>query len=146
MDIKEPIVLLVGNDMSRAFRLVELLRSLGCEYPIAASYQEARTLLETHRFDVVLSEISLPDGNAYRLIASVRDSPASLFFCLAVEDSYWWLPAVTQGRECLGVAALRPADDVELLQERLFELAAASRARFAGRVDARALCRYAPCT
>src|SRR3989441_7970830 len=126
MDIKEPIALLVGNNMSRALRLVEWLQSLGCEYHIAASYQEARTLLETHRFDVVLSEISLPDGNAYRLIASVRDSPASLFFCLAVEDSYWWLPAVTQGRECLGVPALRPAEFAEILQETLFELTAAA--------------------
>jgi len=100
VDIKEPIVLLVGNDMSRAFRLVELLQSLGCEYH--------RLLLETHRFDVVLSETSLPDGDAYHLITSVRDSPASLFFCLAVEDSYWWLPAVTQGRKCLGAPPLRP--------------------------------------
>ena len=32
MDIKEPIVLLVGNDMSRAYRLVDWLQSLGCEY------------------------------------------------------------------------------------------------------------------
>ena len=141
MDIKEPIVLLAGNNMSRAFRLVEWLQSLGCEYHIAASYQEARTLLETHRFDVVLSEISLPDGNAYRLIASVRDSPASLFFCLAVEDSYWWLPAVTQGRECLGVPALRPAEFAEILQETLFELTAASPPRFAGRIEDRALSR-----
>ena len=126
MDIKEPIVLLVGDKMSRAFRLVEWLQSLGCEYHIATSYQEARTLLETHRFDVVLSETSLPDGNAYHLIASVRDSPASLFFCLAVEDSYWWLPAATQGRECLGVPALRPAEFAKILQETLFELTAAA--------------------
>ena len=118
MDIKEPIVLLAGNNMSRAFRLVEWLQSLGCEYH--------RLLLETHRFDVVLSETSLPDGDAYHLITSVRDSPASLFFCLAVEDSYWWLPAVTQGRECLGVPALRPAEFAEVLQETLFELKAAS--------------------
>ena len=126
MDIMEPIVLLVGNNMSRAFRLVEWLQSLGCEYHIAASYQEARTLLETHRFDVVLSETDLSDGNAYRLIASVRESPASLFFCLAVQDSYWWLPAVTQGRECLGAPALRPAEFARVLQEILFELTVAA--------------------
>ena len=72
MDIKEPIVLLVGKKMSGGCRLAEWLRGLGCEYHITASYQEARTLLETHRFDVVLSETSLPDGNAYRLISALR--------------------------------------------------------------------------
>src|SRR2546425_2537510 len=106
MDIKEPIVLLVGNNMSGAFRLVEWLQSLGCEYHIAASYQEARTLLETHRFDVVLSETDLSDGNAYRLIASVRESPASLFFCLAVQDSYWWLRSEEHTSELQSLAYL----------------------------------------
>jgi len=110
MDIKEPIVLLVGKNLSGALRLVEWLRRLGCGSHIVASYQEARTMLETRRFDVVLSETDLPDGNAYGLISTVTGSPTSLFFCLAVEDSYWWLPAVTQGRECLGAPALRPAE------------------------------------
>jgi len=123
---KEPIVLLVGKNMSGALRLVEWLRRLGSESHIVTSYQEASTLLETQRFDVVLSETSLPDGNTYRLISALRGSRASLFFCLAVEDSYWWLPAVTQGRECLGVPALRPAEFAEVLQETLFELKAAS--------------------
>ena len=117
---KEPIVLLVGKNMSGAFRLLEWLQRLGSEYHIAASYQEARILLEKHRFDVVLSETSLPDGNAYRLISALRESPASLFFCLAVEDTYWWLPAVTQGRDCLGVPVLRPAEFARLLQGTLF--------------------------
>src|SRR5712691_3840784 len=110
MDIKEPIVLLVGKKISRGSRLAEWLQGLGWEYHITASFQEARTLLETRRFDLVLSETDLPDGNAYGLISTVTGSPTSLFFCLAVEDSYWWLPAVTQGRECLGAPALRPAE------------------------------------
>ncbi len=126
MDIKEPIVLLVGKNMSGALRLVEWLRRLGCGSYIVASYQEARTLLEAQRFDVVLSETSLPDGNAYGLMSALRGSPASLFFCLAVEDSYWWLPAVTQGRECLGVPALRPAEFAEVLEETIFELTGAA--------------------
>src|SRR5713226_2209227 len=126
MDIKESNVLLVGKRMSGASRLAEWLERLGCEYRITASYQEARTMLETRRFDVVLSETDLPDGNAYRLISALRGSPASLFFCLAVEDSYWWLPAVTQGRECLGVPALRPAEFAEVLEETIFELKAAA--------------------
>ena len=135
MDIKEPIVLLVGNNMSRAFRLVEWLQSLGCEYHIAASFQEARTLLETRRFDVVLSETDLSDGNAYGLISAVTGSPTSLFFCLAVEHSYWWLPAVTQGRECLGAPALQPAEFARMLQEIVCEpCSEPSRAKVSGRL------------
>ena len=118
--VEEPIVLLVGKNMSGAFRLLEWLQRLGSEYHITASYQEARILLEKHRFDVVLSETTLPDGNAYRLISALRESPASLLFCLAVEDTYWWLPAVTQGRDCLGVPVLRPAEFARLLQGTLF--------------------------
>jgi len=45
-------------------------------------------------------------------------SPTSLFFCLAVQDSYWWLPAVTQGTECLGAPALRPAEFARAPEER----------------------------
>jgi len=62
MDIKESNVLLVGKRTSGASRLAEWLERLGCEYRITASYQEGRTLLETRRFDVVLSETDLPDG------------------------------------------------------------------------------------
>ena len=98
MDTEEPIVLLVGKSMRYASHLAEWLERLGCEHRITASYQEARTMLETRRFDVVLSETDLPDGNAYGLISTLIGSPTSLFFCLAVEDIYWWLPAVMQGR------------------------------------------------
>ena len=126
MDIKEPIVLLVGKKMSGGSRLAERLQGLRCKSHITASYQEARTLLETRRFDVVLSETDLSNGNAYGLISAVTGWPTSLFFCLAVEDSYWWLPAVTHGRECLGASALRPAEFAKMLQEILFELTAAA--------------------
>lgn len=126
MDIKESNVLLVGKRMSGASRLADWLERLGCEYRITASYQEARTLLETRRFDVVLSETDLPDGNAYGLISTVIGSPTSLFFCLAVEDSYWWLPAVAQGRECWGAPARRPAEFTRMLPEILFQSTAAA--------------------
>ena len=126
MDTEERIVLLVGKNMSCASCLAEWLQRLGCEYRMTASYQEARTLLEMRRFDVVLSETDLSDGNSYGLISAVTGSPTSLFFCLAVEDSYWWLPAVTQGRECLGAPALRPAEFAKMLQQILFELTAAA--------------------
>ena len=126
MDTEEHIVLLVGKNMSCASCLAEWLQRLGCEYRITASYQEARTLLEMRRFDVVLSETELPDGNAYGLIPTVTGSPTSLFFCLAVEDSYWWLPAVTQGGECLGAAGLRPGEFARRLHEILFKLTVAA--------------------
>src|SRR5437899_5925934 len=107
--------------MRYASHLAEWLERLGCESDITCSYQGARTLLETRRFDVVLSETDLPDGNAYGLISTATGLPTSLFFCLAVEDSYWWLPAVTQGRECLGAPALRPGEFAKVLLEILFE-------------------------
>jgi len=44
---------------------------------MTASYQEACTLLETRRFDVVLSETELADGNAYGLICTVTASPTN---------------------------------------------------------------------
>ncbi len=78
MDIREPI--LVGKKMSGGSRLAEWLQGLGCAYHITASFQEARsTLLETRRFDVVLSETDVSDGNAYGLISAVTRSPTSLF-------------------------------------------------------------------
>jgi len=83
VDTEEPIVLLVGKNMRCASHLAEWLERLGYESDITCSYQGARTLLETRRFDVVLSETDLPDGNAYGLISAATGLPTSLFFCLA---------------------------------------------------------------
>src|SRR5437899_12513364 len=99
MDTEEHIVLLVGKNVSCVSCLAEWFAGVGMRISHDRLLPGSLHPLETRRFDVVLSETELADGNAYGLISTVTASPTNLFFCLAAEDSYWWLPAVTQGGE-----------------------------------------------
>ena len=126
MSFKPPQVLLVGHGPAGAGCLLERLHHWGCECRFASNIEEARALLGAHAFDLVLSEFHLEDGTAYPLIALAQVARTTLFFSQAVEDSCWWLPAVEQGRACLGRGAFRPNEFSRVLDELLREVTTAS--------------------
>lgn len=118
-----PQVLLVAKNPAGIARLAEYLQRLGCECRIATSGQEVRQLSQTDSFDLVLSELALPDGSAYRLIGMLLGSKSTLFIAVPFHHSCVWLPAVDHGEHCLGKSALKPSEFLDvlcrLLQEKM---------------------------
>ncbi len=103
-------ILLVGRDFTPGSQFFERLCRSGCACAIAKSLAGARTALDAREFDLVLSEMALPDGSALPLLGLLENTSATLFFCVAVHDGCWWLPALQHGRRTWGDAALRPPD------------------------------------
>jgi CheY-like chemotaxis protein len=115
MSAELPLILLVGRGFTPGSQFLERLCRNGCACTVAHSLDEASNAIRCAHFDVVLSEMGLPEGSAFPLIALLERTPATLFFCVGVHESCWWLPALERGRRTWGQAALRPAEFAVLL-------------------------------
>ncbi len=129
MSEQTPLVLLVGRGFMSSSHLREKLQYWDCEFHVAATYAEAHSLLNRHRFDLVLSETSLPDGRASRLIPWLVGSPTTLFLSFPTDGTCWWLPAVDHGQQCWGAHALRPREFARVLDRILYALVSAGDAQ-----------------
>jgi hypothetical protein len=96
-------------------------RELECAYETAHSFGQAVALLREAPFDLVLSDLDLPDGKGSRLIPCLLGTEASLFFSVEVEDGCWWLPGVVRGESHWGAEALRRHEFLRLLDSILVE-------------------------
>jgi CheY-like chemotaxis protein len=65
------ILLVEDHDQSRRI-LSNLLFHCGHEVLMAANVQEALVLLDDLRFDVLVSDIGLPDGDGFELLAEAK--------------------------------------------------------------------------
>jgi CheY-like chemotaxis protein len=65
-------VLVVDDDRSVRESVAELLRGEGCEVETAPNGRIALRRLETLRFDVVLSDVVMPEMDGYELFQAVR--------------------------------------------------------------------------
>jgi CheY-like chemotaxis protein len=66
-------ILLVEDHEPTREALARLLRRRKFEVVVAASVAEARILADGQHFDLLISDIGLPDGNGYDLMAQLRD-------------------------------------------------------------------------
>jgi len=64
----------------------------------------------------VLSNTHPPDGTVFGLLVALADLPVTVFLRLPVENSCFWLPAIDDGKECLGLPALRPSEFARTLE------------------------------
>jgi len=72
-------VLVVDDDEDVREALLSVLRLFGADGVAAETAVEARALLAIERFDVLLSDIEMPDEDGYELIRSIRrSSPAGI--------------------------------------------------------------------
>jgi CheY-like chemotaxis protein len=126
MQAREPRALLIGENSQGSSHLVKLLEGHGCQCSFATSYQDARSLLGTRSFDLVLSPIRLRDCSIFPLASLLEGSAITLFYFQLVEDGCWWLPALRSGRQCFGSNALRPSEFVVSLNEIIAEMRAGS--------------------
>jgi PAS domain S-box-containing protein len=68
-----PRVLLVEDHADTSRTMARLLKSSGFTVAIAESVATARALLESQRFDVLISDIGLPDATGYELMRHAKD-------------------------------------------------------------------------
>lgn len=114
--------LLIGENPHGCWYLANRLHGHGCECSFAISYQEARSSLQAHDFELVLSPTKLWDITALPLIDLLEGSMVTLFYSHAVEQGCWWLPALRHGEKCFGSPALRPSEFVSVLDEVIAEI------------------------
>ncbi|MGB2622713.1 MAG: hypothetical protein WA857_03690 [Candidatus Acidiferrum sp.] len=110
-------VLLVGHNFHNAHALTDRLRRWGLQCHFVSNLREASDLLSSRPVDLVLSNTRLPDGTGFGLVAALAGLPVTAFLCLPVENSCFWLPAIDDGKECLGSPALRPSEFARALEE-----------------------------
>jgi response regulator RpfG family c-di-GMP phosphodiesterase len=123
MPISGTDVLLVGQNFHNAHTLTDRLRRRGFRCHFVSNLREASDLLSSRPVDLVLSNTHLPDGTGFGLVGVLAGLPVTVFLCLPVENSCFWLPAIDVGRECLGSPALRPSEFASALDEMASRLA-----------------------
>ncbi len=102
------MILVVGSSVYGSAAVLARAERYGCPSHVVETLGEARSLLATLRFDIVLAKEYLPDGSSYALIPALEDMAGSLYVAVALSDSCLWLPAVEEGVRCLGETALNP--------------------------------------
>ena len=110
-------VLLIGSTARNTSPLEYHLRKRGCNLWFASSKKQAIELLQSRRFDLLLSEFILPDGTAYGLMAQLLGTDTTMFVSNAVEDSCWWMTAVLRGQDRSQEAGMRPREFTTLLDK-----------------------------
>jgi response regulator RpfG family c-di-GMP phosphodiesterase len=110
-------VLLVGQSFQSAQALTDRLHQLGFRCHLAKNMQAASEILSSRSVDLVLSSMHLSDGTGFGLLSALAGLPVTMFLCLPVENSCFWLPAMDGGKECLGSPALRPSEFANALKE-----------------------------
>lgn len=110
-------VLLVGQDFRNGQVLADQLRRWGFRCHFANNMRVAKRMVSSMRIHVVLSNTHLPDGTGLRLAAILAGLPVTAFVCVPVEDTCFWLPAVDDGKACLGLPSLRPSEFASALEE-----------------------------
>ena len=65
-------ILLIENHEDSVTYLKRFLKQLGYEVDVAADATSAANAINAHRFDVILSDIRLPDGDGWTLMEQIR--------------------------------------------------------------------------
>ena len=96
-------VLLIGDTMRGAHRLQRHLEQKRCQLRWVKSVDRAISCDVLQSVDLVLCGANL---GVSRLVEAAKKSSVYLLCFLQVEDGGWWLPAVRNGDNCLGSAAI----------------------------------------
>jgi hypothetical protein len=110
-------VLVVGEGFRDLLASCQLVERNDCQYHFAKSQTEVAELPDLLKFDIVISSIRIPEESIDRLVRVLSGSRASLFYWLRVEETYWWLPVLSLGKECLGAPAFRPNKSLRVFEQ-----------------------------
>jgi len=113
--MRKPKVLLVGECANPQSLIAQRLSAWDADCQSANSSEEACHLLTQQTFELVMSETTLVDGSALRIIPFLEGSSTTLFCSHPIEDSCVWIKLVDRGQVCWGAPALRPSEFRRLL-------------------------------
>lgn len=104
-------ILLVEDDSQIAAYLGELLRAEGFDTQIAGSKKEAGERLLAQAFDLVLLDVSLPDGNGFSICAEIkREYEIPVIFLTASGDEYSVVAGLDMGADDYIAKPFRPRE------------------------------------
>ena len=104
-------ILLVEDDGQIAAYLGELLRAEGFDTQIAGSKKEASECLLVQAFDLVLLDVSLPDGNGFSICPEIkREYEIPVIFLTASGDEYSVVAGLDMGADDYIAKPFRPRE------------------------------------
>ena len=104
-------ILLVEDDDQIASYLGELLRAEGFDTQIAGSKKEAGECLLAQASDLVLLDVSLPDGNGFSICAEIkREYEIPVIFLTASGDEYSVVAGLDMGADDYIAKPFRPRE------------------------------------
>lgn len=104
-------ILLVEDDGQIASYLGELLRAEGFDTQIAGSKKEAGECLLIQAFDLVLLDVSLPDGNGFSICAEIKkEYEIPVIFLTASGDEYSVVAGLDMGADDYIAKPFRPRE------------------------------------
>ena len=104
-------ILLVEDDGQIAAYLGELLRAEGFDTQIAGSKKEASECRLVQAFDLVLLDVSLPDGNGFSICAEIkREYEIPVIFLTASGDEYSVVAGLDMGADDYIAKPFRPRE------------------------------------
>ncbi len=111
-------VLVVDDDLAVCHSVSEILRAQGCEVTTATSGREAEHQLQQRRYDLVLSDVVMPDVDGYDLYMYVRerypDTPVVLMTAFFYDRDHVIKRAKVAGLD--GVIFKKPVDPARLVE------------------------------
>jgi len=102
-------VLVVDEKLQEPCAYRRILERNDCQCFFASSQKDVAIMPDLLTFDIVLSSLKVPGKSIHWLIALLSGSRASAFYSLRLEESYWWVPVLKLGEECLGTPAFPPS-------------------------------------
>ena len=110
-------VLLIGPYLHRCTGPVGPTARVGTSMPFCRHYASGFRSITFH--PVILCSVMriCPTGLCFGLLVNLAGLPVTAFLCLPVENGCFWLPAIDDGKECLGLPALRPSEFAKTLEE-----------------------------
>jgi hypothetical protein len=132
MPAKAVRILAVGPVVPHLSALLERLARNGWGSYSVESFAEARTVLRTLQFEVILAAEFLVDGSGFQIAREMGPRTTSLYVDVSLSEGHLWLPVVERGANTLGERAL----DAPSFEQELGELLSGSVA--SGRVFERA--------
>lgn len=104
-------ILLVEDDGQIASYLGELLRAEGFDTQIAGCKKEASECLLIQAFDLVLLDVSLPDGNGFSICAEIKkEYEIPVIFLTASGDEYSVVAGLDMGADDYIAKPFRPRE------------------------------------
>ena len=104
-------ILLVEDDDQIASYLGELLRAEGFDTQIAGCKKEASECLLAQAFDLVLLDVSLPDGNGFSICAEIKkEYEIPVIFLTASGDEYSVVAGLDMGADDYIAKPFRPRE------------------------------------